>query len=204
MIKKIFSKKAFHLALIFGLISAVLLSFADFNTACDDLRENVLRLHIVANSDSPDDQEIKLKVRDEILNESHKFFKNCDNIEDAVVSVSGACSQIEEIANKVLEQNGFDYIAKAEIGDCYFETREYDDFTLPAGEYNSLMITLGKADGKNWWCVIFPQVCIPAATSTSLYDTTDENSAQIAYGKSKYQMRFKAVEIYENIKNLFK
>lgn len=205
MNKKIFiSKKAFHLALVFGLISAVFLSFADFNSACDGLRESVLRLHIVANSDSSEDQQIKLKVRDEILSRSEEIFQNCDSIEGAVISAKDACEEIEKAANEVLAKNGFSYGAKAEIGDCYFETREYDDFTLPAGTYNSLIITLGEANGKNWWCVVFPQVCLPAAKSASLYDTADENSAQVAYGKSQYQMRFKVVEVYENIKKLFK
>ncbi len=203
-IKTLISRKAFNLALIFGLISAVFISFADFDAACDDLRQNVLRLHIVANSDSVSDQQVKLAVRDEILCHSDEIFNSCDNIDDAVICLSDYCEKIERIANEVLREKGFSYQATAKIGDCYFETREYEDFTLPAGTYTSLMITLGKAEGKNWWCVIFPQVCIPAANSASLYDSTAENSARIAYSKNRYQMRFKAVEIYEKIKNSLK
>ena len=109
-----------------------------------------------------------------------------------------------ETAEKVLRENGFSYGASAEIGDSYFETREYEDFTLPAGNYRSLIIRLGEAKGKNWWCVIFPAVCVPAATDASLSDSTRETSAQIAEHPQKYVMRFKTVEIYEDIKKFLK
>ena len=99
-----------------------------------------------------------------------------------------------------ISENGFSYGASAEIGNSYFETREYEDFTLPAGNYRSLIIRLGKAQGKNWWCVIFPAVCIPAATDASLSDSASDTSAQIAEHPQKYVMRFKTVEIYEDLK----
>lgn len=196
--------KAFNLALVFGLISAVFLSLADFSASCDDLRNNVLRLHIIANSDSVADQELKLQIRDEILKESDTVFEKAESFDEAVVSAEKSCDELEKIANRVIAENGFGYTAKAHIGDAYFETREYDSFTLPAGTYKSLIITIGKAKGKNWWCVIFPEVCLPAAKSASLNDSTKGDGAKIAYGAKRYKMRFKAVEIYEEIKNLIK
>ena len=100
-----------------------------------------------------------------------------------------------------MEGGGVGYGAAAEIGNSYFETREYDTFTLPAGNYRSLIIRLGKAEGKNWWCVVFPAVCIPAAApGAELSDSTSEASAEIAEHPQKYIMRFKAVEIFEDFK----
>jgi stage II sporulation protein R len=197
------SSKAFNLAILFGLLCAVFLSFADFNASCDDLRANVLRLHIIANSDSSEDQELKLKIRDSILNESVDLFDGITDIDNAVLKAEQNADYYCEIANRVIKENGYDYKAKATVGYSYFETREYEDFTLPAGNYKSLIISLGKAKGKNWWCVIFPEVCIPAATA-DLSDTVTEESSHIAEQPQRYIMRFKIAEIYENIKNLIK
>ena len=204
MLKKLkISSKAFNLALFFGLMCAICLSFADFNVSCEDLRTNVLRLHIIANSDSTPDQQLKLKIRDSILKESTNFFNEAQNTEDAVLIAQDNIEHYCDIANRVIKENGFSYKATASVGNSYFETREYEDFTLPAGYYKSLIISVGEAKGKNWWCVIFPEVCIPAATG-NLSDTVSEKSSEVANRSNRYIMRFKAVEIYENIKNLFK
>ncbi len=197
------SSKAFNLAIFFGLLCAVFLSFADFNASCDDLRANVLRLHIIANSDSSEDQALKLKIRDRILEESGDLFEGVADIDNAVLKAEQNADYYCEIANRVIKENGYDYKAEATVGYSYFETREYEDFTLPAGNYKSLIISLGEAKGKNWWCVIFPEVCIPAATA-DLSDTVTEESSHIAEQPQRYIMRFKIAEIYENIKNLIK
>jgi len=196
--------RVFSLALIFGLISAVFLSLADFSASCDDLRNNVLRLHIIANSDSEKDQNLKLLIRDEILSMSETVFSDSNSLDEAVISAECSCEQIESIANRVIKENGFDYTAKVRVGDSYFETRVYDDFTLPAGTYKSLIVDLGAGKGKNWWCVIFPQVCLPIGNDASLKDSAKDGGAEIAYGAQRYIMRFKAEEIYEEIKNLLK
>ena len=200
--KKILSKNI-EIGLIFGLICAILLSFSRFNAECDDLRANVLRLHIIANSDSATDQSVKLKVRDELLKNSGVIFKECTTLDDAIISATGKTDEICEIANKVLKENGFNYLAGAKVCDSYFETREYDDFTLPAGTYKSLTVKLGKAKGHNWWCVIFPAVCLPSASNASLADTTSKASATMAQNGKKYVIKFKSVEIYEDLKKKF-
>lgn len=196
------SFKGIEFAVFFGLLCAVTLSMAHFSAACDDLRTNVLRMHIIANSDSEDDQRLKLMVRDRILEESGDVFKGSTDLDSAIISASNSISEFEEIANKVIKENGFDYTADAEIGDSYFENRVYDDFTLPAGTYKSLIVRLGKAEGKNWWCVVFPSVCVPAAGKGELSDSTSRESASIAEQPQKYIMQFKAVEIYEDFKKL--
>ncbi len=194
-------KKRIELSVAFGLICALLLSVSHFNAACDDLRQNVLRLHIIANSDSDADQNLKLKIRDEILNETGDLFLNCNDLEIAEETVKQNLDLFNKIANKVIKENGFNYTATASFGKSDFSTRYYDDFTLPAGEYNSLIITLGEGGGKNWWCVVYPTVCISAATKGDLKDSVKSQSAQIAKGGKRYVMRFKTVEIYEKIKN---
>ncbi|MBO5211596.1 MAG: stage II sporulation protein R [Clostridia bacterium] len=193
-------KRKIHLSVCFGLICAVLCSMSHFSAACDDLRQNVLRLHIIANSDSEADQQLKLKIRDEILAKNDGLFENAQNLQDAENTVCSNLAFFEEIANDVIAENGFNYTATASFGVSEFSTRYYDDFTLPAGDYKSLIITLGEAKGKNWWCVVYPTICIPAAKG-ELSDTVNDESAQIAKGGKRFVMRFKTVEIYEKIKN---
>ncbi len=196
-------KKRVQLSVLFGLICAIFLSLSQFNVLCDDLRENVLRLHIIANSDSQDDQALKLKIRDRILEETSDVFAGCESLYSAEVTTKSELDNFENIANTVIKANGFNYKAKVSLGDCYFETRHYDTFSLPAGNYRSLIIELGKAEGKNWWCVIFPSICIPAASSSDLRDSVKEESAQIAEQSDRYVVKFKVVEWYETIKNWF-
>ncbi len=200
-----FSKKAFNLGLCSALICSIFLSLAQFDAACQDLRQNVLRLHIIANSDSKIDQELKLKVRDGILNMSGDLFQETDNIDDAIIDAKNNIENLQNIANNVCLENGFSYDVKARVGKSYFETREYDGFTLPAGEYDSLIITIGEGKGKNWWCVIFPEICLPTAMNeASLSDTVSDESAEIAEHPQKYIMKFKIVEIYEDLKKIVK
>ena len=204
MIKKIFSRRGAELSVVVGLLCAIFASMAHFEAACDDLRLNVLRLHIIANSDSEEDQAVKLLVRDIILEESTDIFAYETDLKRAEEKAEDRLKDFCKIAEEVLTENGFSYCASAEIGDSYFETRKYEDFTLPAGNYRSLIIRLGEAKGKNWWCVIFPAVCVPAATNASLSDSTRDTSAKIAEHPQKYLMRFKTVEIYEDIKKFLK
>ena len=204
MKKILISKKALHLSLLFGLLCAIFSSFAHFNAACDDLRANVLRLHIIANSDSALDQEVKLKIRDRLLQESTTLFSGADSVENAIFIANTKKDTVREIANSVLKENNFPYEAKVSVEKHYFNTRVYENFTLPAGIYDSLVITLGKAEGKNWWCVIFPEVCIPAAKATSLEVSATKESCKIAYSPKRYVMKVWSVEKYEDLKNLIK
>ena len=144
-------KKHINLSIVFGLICSVMLAMSHFNAACDDLRQNVLRLHIIANSDSDDDQQLKLKIRDEILAKTDGLFLKSDNLENAEKTVKSNLDKFQETADNVIKENGFDYTAKVTFGKSSFSTRYYDDFTLPAGVYDSLIIILGEGKGKNWW-----------------------------------------------------
>lgn len=195
-------KRKLYLSICFGLICAIMLSMSHFEAACNDLRQNVLRLHIIANSDSDVDQALKLKIRDAILEKTDGLFLKNGNLADAEKTVYNNLSVFEEIANKVIKENGFDYKATAKLGNSNFDTRYYDDFALPAGEYKSLIITLGEGKGKNWWCVVYPTVCIPSSVKGKLTDSVKHESAKVAKNQNRYVMRFKVVEIYEKIKKL--
>ena len=198
-----FSKKALQWAIIFGFLCSVFLSFADFNASCEDLRQNILRLHIIANSDSREDQALKIKIRDRILEASDSLFENNTDLDSALATAKNNLPLYEEIANQVIEENGFNYRAAAKIDKAFFETRVYDDFTLPGGNYESLIIDIGAAEGKNWWCVIFPGVCVPTDKNATLSDSVGKKGTQIAENSEDYIIRFKAVEIYEKIKRNF-
>lgn len=187
----------------FGLVCAIVLSFARFEIRCDELREGILRLHILANSDSAADQQLKLKVRDKVLKVTADDLSRADSIDEAIKIAKEDMEMITAAAAEVINEDGFDYTVSAAIEENFFENREYEDFTLPAGIYNSLTVRIGEAKGHNWWCVVFPGVCLPAAQKTTLEKAVSKQSAAVAKGASKYKIRFKAVEIYEKIKNKF-
>lgn len=116
----------------------------------------MIRLHVIANSDSKEDQELKLKVRDEIL----KLMEGQENIQDARSYINDNIDRIEAVSEEVIKENGYDYPARAKLSVTFIPQKSYEDLTLPAGNYEALNITLGRGDGHNWWCVIFPQLCL--------------------------------------------
>lgn len=121
---------------------------------------DAVRLHVVANSDNAEDQAVKLKVRDEIVASCGDVIASVGNAEDCFLMVDDYKDTIVNIANDTLEENGFDYDADAFVGWYQFPTRMYDEATLPGGEYRTLRVELGDAAGKNWWCVLYPPMCI--------------------------------------------
>lgn len=148
-----------------GLLLAMLLTpLAGFGQQCGQVRQEVLRLHILANSDSAADQEVKLQVRDAVLETTGDLFSAAGTLEEAQAAAAENLPAIEDAARRVLEEEGYSYPVKAELTRMYFDTREYgEDTTLPAGEYQALRLSLGEAKGHNWWCVMFPPICVPAA-----------------------------------------
>lgn len=201
LLNKEFFKKDITMALIFALVFSVFFSLAGFDIRCQKLRENILRLHILANSDSDEDQALKLKVRDEILRVSEGLFENSANKEQAINVANENIEVLRSAAEKVIKQQGKDYPVEIFLGKADFNTREYDGFTLPAGEYDAVRVLIGKAEGKNWWCVMFPSMCIPAAVEKhSLEEVVDSSTAEVAENPVKYEIKFKSVEIYEALR----
>ncbi len=195
-------KKNFRLAICFGLICAIMLSMSRFDTLCDELRNNVFRLHILANSNSNEDQALKLKVRDAVLRVSEDCFSQCKDSKQAINCANSNIDIFKEAALSVIKEDGYNYDVQIDIAPSYFENRRYDTFMLPAGEYMALNIKIGEAKGKNWWCVMFPAVCIGA--SAGIEEGVSKESAELANSPENYVFRFKTVEIYQDIKKYFK
>lgn len=162
----------------------------------ESISQNVLRLHILANSDSTYDQDIKLKLKNYILEETSSLF-TAKTVKENTEIAKQNTEYIENLCNDYLKKQGIDYKATVNVLNEFFETRVYDDFTLPAGNYDAIRIELGEGNGHNWWCIVFPSVCL-SACSTSMDDyMTDEEMDLINSG---YTPKFKIVEIYEKIK----
>ena len=147
------------IVLIGLIIAALLLTFA--LSACDepDLTQEVVRIHIRANSNSQIDQEVKLKVRDSVTEYLTERLEGVNSKAQALETLDASKAEITKIANEVLAQNGFDYKANIYIGKETFPERVYGEYTFPAGEYDSLILNLGTGEGDNWWCVAFPPLC---------------------------------------------
>lgn len=153
------------LGLIIGIIGFTAFgAFEVFARDSERVTEEVLRLHIPANSDSERDQAVKLELRDYLLDKYGAKFSQYKSLDEAEKCAAALLTTIERDANEFLKQRGFDYGAKAELVQMWFTTREYDRLILPAGNYTALRVTLGAGEGHNWWCVIFPQLCLPAAS----------------------------------------
>ena len=197
-------KRIIEISLCFALIASAFFSVYEFDNECKDLRNEVLRLHILANSDSDEDQQIKLAVRDELLNCGNELFSGETNIDNVKSILTDEQKVLTDAANKVLAENGFDYKAKIYLTNEYFTTRTYENYTLPAGNYNALKVVLGEGEGHNWWCVMFPPLCLPAAASqTNTEIILGKNGAEIISSPTKYEMKFKIVEIFEELKIKF-
>lgn len=196
-------KHIFELVIIFILIAVLSLgAFAD--TTQKNISEKLIRLHVIANSDAPEDQEIKLKVRDKILESITEFTEGCSDITDAHKRISSKLPELKTIAEKVLRENGFTYNVRISLSNEFFPTKEYETFSLPSGKYNALRILLGNASGKNWWCVLFPPLCISAAEADTieLMESSGLSESEIKLITSdqlEYKYKFKIVEIFRNL-----
>lgn len=202
MFKNKFSKIVCAVAAAF--ILSIILSFFSFEARCEDIRNNVLRLHILANSDNEYDQALKLKVRDEILNSSGELFNQCTDLESAISFSKNSLKDWEIIAENVVRENGYDYDVNVALKRVYFETRHYDTFTLPAGFYEAVQFEIGEGKGKNWWCVMFPSFCLSAAAEKESLKYLGEDATKIITNSKKYEIRFKTVEIYQKIKKFIR
>lgn len=192
--------KKLDIALAIGMAAALLVgNFNAFAGKCEKLEDSILRLHIIANSDSRQDQEVKLEIRDAILEEYSEKLDG-KNLDEAITLASENLNGIEETANRILAEKGFDYRADAKLTSMYFNTRYYDNYTTPAGQYTAVRITLGEGAGKNWWCVLYPSLCLGTAVDdecAQTFDGFDNKTAQ----KPEYVAKFKVIELFESAKD---
>ena len=195
-------KKYIHLFVGSVIIAGMLLCLP-FVNSCEELSGDVLRVHILANSDSAADQSLKLGVRDRVLRECSDYFNGCDDKAEAIRITRTHLSEIERIAASEIKRRGFDYPVTAQVGEMYFNTRYYDDFTMPAGQYDALRLTIGDGEGQNWWCVMYPSLCVGAASETEMKDQLDDGEYEVVTA-DKYDFRFKLVEYWEGFRSLFR
>ena len=172
------------------------LIIATFPTEADAaIYRDTVRLHIIANSDSEEDQELKIAVRDGILEEYGALLGESHSAKEAAESISTILPQIEESAKSIVTERGFDYSVKALLTEEYYETRDYGSFSLPAGNYASLQIILGKGKGKNWWCVMYPPMCLGASVDSK--DGYTKEETKLISGK--YRVKFKILELISRL-----
>ncbi len=140
----------------------------------ESIAREVIRFHVVANSDSREDQQLKLKVKEKVVKYLQEVIKEKKTIEQAREELSRQLPEVERIALLEMQKEGYDYGAEASLGNCYFPVKEYGDLIFPAGEYEALKVNLGDSQGKNWWCVMYPTLCFVDSTYQIVPDSSKE------------------------------
>lgn len=156
--------------------------------------DDTVRLHILANSDSNEDQELKLKLRDAILKEYASELSVFESVEDAKTSINEKLSEIQNFASQKIKDFGYDYPVTVTLTEEWYDTRVYEGFSLPKGYYTSLRVMIGEAEGKNWWCVMFPPLCLDASLGKGGYSKEEE-----CLVTKKYVVKFKILELISEL-----
>ena len=163
--------------------------------------DDTLRLHILANSDSEVDQAVKYEIRDRILEKYGKTLKESESFEDAEARIKGIIPEIESDVDTWLKEAGYSYTSEVTLSVEWYDTREYDDFALPKGYYTSLRVMLGDADGQNWWCVMYPPLCLDVATEDAPKDDAISGYTREEYllvSDEGYNIKFKILEVFSD------
>lgn len=192
-----------ELALLIGLAAALLAGAKALQTQ-EVMAEKVVRLHVLANSDSEEDQALKLRVRDKVLARTTELLEASADRKEAEGLLRGDLLEIERIAAAEIAAAGYEYSVTAELTNTDFPTKEYDGFSLPAGNYLALRVVIGEGKGQNWWCVVFPPLCTAAASdvpaSALAAGFSEEEIALITEENEGYVLKFKAVEWWEALR----
>ncbi len=171
------------------------------------IKDNVLRLHVVANSDDADDQRVKLSVRDRIIAEFSEVFDSCTSQAESIEIATEYEEKIQKVAEDELEKQGHRESVSVEIGKSYFPTKDYKNISLPRGTYTAVNIKIGRAKGQNWWCVMYPPLCIDKGTvlmtdksrETLMNSLSKEEYELITKGGGNIEIRFRVAEILGTI-----
>lgn len=196
----------FNFFTIYNISSICAISYAQ--NISTDIASSVFRLHVIANSDSKEDQDLKYKVRDNLLKYMNKICKDCTSKEDAISLVEKNKDIFKQIALDTIRNEGFSYNVNINIGNFEFPTKNYGDISLPAGLYDALRVEIGEAKGQNWWCVMFPPLCfvdissgvVPEESKEVLQDNLTEEEFALISDKSsdEIQFKFKLLEFFNN------
>lgn len=201
--------KKISIILILFIIYILFSAFSYSNTISSDISKNVFRLHVIANSNSTEDQNLKYLVRDELISYMKSISKNVSTKEEAIQIANNNIEEFYKIAKKVILDNGYNYDVNIEIGNFSFPTKTYGDISLPAGFYDALKVKIGDAKGKNWWCVMFPSLCFVDVSNGVVPEDSKENLQSnlleedynlISSEDVSYKVKFKLVELFENAK----
>lgn len=191
----------YFLAFIF-IVSSHLLSYA--NSIHTNLYDNVIRLHIIANSDSKTDQQIKFIVRDRVLEYVHTLLPNSASLKDCKNIILENLDAINQVALQTVQELGYSYTVTSSFGESFFPLKKYGDVSLPSGNYQAIRIVLGEGDGKNWWCVMYPPLCfvdmengiVPEESKKQLQASLSPDSYEIITSDSDVEIRFKIVDFF--------
>ena len=199
-------KKIFKLLICIALIFAML-NIIDAWRNRQILKDSIIRLHVVGNSDSDFDQQVKVQVKDAIVDYLEPIAEQFPTKEEAMTFLRENLSAIQELSNRVLEKIGVKERATVSLEPQSFGLRDYETFSLPSGVYDALRVKIGEAEGKNWWCVVFPSLCLPA-TSSGFEDAAvsagfSETLTHTLSEKSGYRVRFFLLDCIGKIDNLF-
>ena len=192
-------------AIITLLVCLMALSFLPVHGE-EEIYDTVVRLHVLANSDTAEDQALKLKVRDAILAVTSPLVEGCTTQAEAMEALNNHLPELEAAASTVIQAEGYDYPVAVLLGEEDYPTRTYESCAFPAGTYVSLRVCIGDAEGQNWWCCLFPPLCLSAATAKSDNEdafiqvglTKDQYGIITETGKTKYKVRFKILEVIED------
>lgn len=199
--------KTWELALMCGVLIAVIAG-SWLGREQKELADSVIRFHVIANSDSEADQALKLAVRDRVLARAEEIYPENATLEEAQAALEGHLNLLAAAGREVVEEQGYDYPVSAALEDCWFPTKEYEGFALPAGNYTALRVVIGEGRGQNWWCVAFPPLCLGAASETvdqaleAGHFTSDQGALVTGDGEG-YVLKFKAMELLGEIQGFF-
>ena len=208
------NKSIFYRILLVLLLLIVFVWFSAYfyvTAVSSGISDSVFRLHVIANSDSDEDQALKLKVRDSLLEYMNSLCSSTSSKEEAMRIANEHIDDFTKIAQDVIAQNGYDYSVDVSVGSCDFPTKEYGDVSLPAGTYDALRVKIGSASGHNWWCVMFPPLCfvdvssgiVPDESKEILHDTMSDEEYDLVTSSdsdSELTFKFKLVEFFENFR----
>lgn len=199
--------KRWEMALMFGLLVAAVTG-GWLGQERKELADSVIRFHVIANSDSEADQALKLAVRDKVLEQAEGLYPENATLEQARAALEGHLNVLAAAGREAVEERGYDYPVAAELTDCWFPTKEYEGFALPAGNYTALRVIIGEGEGQNWWCVAFPPLCLGAASQTvdqalEAGYFTEEQGALVTGENEGYVIKFKAMEWLGEVQRFF-
>lgn len=208
------NKSIFYRILLVLLLLIVFVCFSAYfyvTAVSSGISDSVFRLHVIANSDSDEDQALKLKVRDSLLEYMNSLCSSTSSKEEAMRIANEHIDDFTKIAQDVIAQNGYNYSVDVSVGSCDFPTKEYGDVSLPAGTYDALRVKIGSASGHNWWCVMFPPLCfvdvssgiVPDESKEILHDTMSDEEYDLVTSSdsdSELTFKFKLVEFFESFR----